>query len=589
MELFLRAWAEGDAPAQRALLDDRNSDFEAQQRQWRERLGVVASRFELTRVEEVAEDSARVTFRGVHTLRGLGEWSFESSVPVVRVGGRWLCRWSLAVLHPEARAGDRFDRTRSFGPRAALLDGRGDPLTVEGDVVTIGVIPGRVRQVEEVVSAIETHTGLERGRITRALQTGASRPGEFLPLIDVRPERYERVRPSLAPVPGVFFRRNRARLTPSEGFAAHTLGRVGEITAERLKELGEPYQVGDVVGLSGLERSQERTLAGLPSGEVRLRRASGESVLLHRFEGQAGEAVQTTLRREVQSAAEAALADVTGPSALVAVEVGTGEVLAVVSRPLNVPLNRALQGRYPPGSTFKVVSVEAQLERGLTPESPVMCPAQAAAGGFRFRNFEGAALGRTTLRRAFAESCNTAFVLLGNELPPDAMESAARRFGFDVPYDPGLPSPGATFPPPIDAAERAAASIGQGRVLATPLHMASVAAAVGAGRWRSPTLLADGASVRAEPLPSNATRSLRILLEAVVKEGTGKAAAGVPGLIGKTGSAEFGTEAPFGTHAWFIGLHGDVAFAILVEGGGTGGKVAAPIAARFASELTSKR
>ncbi|MDP2272888.1 MAG: penicillin-binding transpeptidase domain-containing protein [Archangium sp.] len=586
-ETFLRAWADGDIATQRSLAAPHAL---AEQLVWRDRLGVVASRFEIVDVDE-QPGNARVTFRGVHTLRGLGDWVVMSALELEHRKERWLVRWTPAVLHANARAGDRFDRRRSFGARAPLLDRHGVPLTVQGEVVSVGVVPGRVDRAEEVAAALQSHVQLEPSVVHGALWSGGGVPDAFVPLIDLRPERYEAVRPALAPVPGIFFRRKTLRLTPTEGFAAHTLGRVGTVTTERLAELGVPYQVGDVVGLSGLERVQERTLAGLPEGEVRLRRASGESVLLHRFEGRAGKPVSTTLDRDVQVAAEAALSEVREPAALVAVKAGSGEVLAVVSRPLGVSLNRALQGLYPPGSTFKVVTAEALLARGLTPESTVSCPATAEAGGFRFRNFDGAALGETTLRRAFAESCNTAFILLGAELKQDGVAEAARRFGFDVDYDVGLPSPRATFPAPDDPAERAAATIGQGRVLATPLHMASVAAAVGAGEWRSPSLLADpvGSPARGPRLGTGTVRSLRVLMHAVVAEGTGKAAAGVPGLIGKTGSAEFGTEAPLRTHAWFIGLQGDVAFAIIVEGGGTGGKVAAPIAARFAGALATGR
>jgi cell division protein FtsI/penicillin-binding protein 2 len=404
-------------------------------------------------------------------------------------------------------------------------------------------------------------------------------------IIDVRPERYQQVRSVLAPVPGIFFRKKAARLTPSEGFAAHTLGRVGEVTAEALAALGVPYQAGDVVGLSGLERAVERRLAGSPSGEVKLTRASGESVVLYRFEGVEGRPVRTTLRRTVQAAAEDALAGTLQPAALVAVEVDSGKVLAVVSRPLGEPLHRALTGRYPPGSTFKVVTAEALLDSGMKPDARVTCPAEAPVDGKRFRNFEGEVLGNTTLRRAFAISCNTTFILLGAQLDAEALGTAARRFGFGVAYDVGLPSPGATFPEPQNDAERAAASIGQGRVLATPLHMASVAAAVGTGVWHAPRLLADAEGGPDERLARGTPEPLRELMRAVMTEGSGRAAGGIPGLVGKTGTAEFGKVAPLQTHAWFIGLYEGIGFAVFVEAGGVGGRVAVPIAARFVQGL----
>jgi cell division protein FtsI/penicillin-binding protein 2 len=588
-QVYLEAWARNDLAAQRAVLAEVPADFDAQHTHWRQGLGILASRFEPRAVDSATEGSAVVTFRGIHTLRGLGDWEVESQLRLERREGRWRLRWTPAVLHPQARRGDSFSRLRTWGPRAPLLDADGEPLTVSGERISIGVEPRRVKSSAAVAEALQTHLGVPPERVEAVLQAASARPDKFAAIIDVHPERYQQVRPALVPVPGIFFRKKPARLPPYEGFAAHTLGRVGEVTAEALEALGAPYQAGDVVGLSGLERAVERRLAGKPSGEVRLKRASGEEVVLHRFPGQQGEPVRTTLRPDVQAAAEAALADVPQPAALVAVEAATGNVLAVVSHPLSEPLHRALTGRYPPGSTFKVVTAEALLKSGLTPDTRVPCPAEAPVDGKRFRNFEGEALGDVPLRLAFAHSCNTTFILLGAQLEMEALEEAARRFGFGVDYAVGLPSPGATFPEPQGDAERAAAAIGQGRVLATPLHMASVAAAVGAGVWRAPRLLADAPEGPEERLARGTPEALRVLMRAVMTEGTGRAAGGARGLLGKTGTAEFGRAQPPQTHAWFIGLHEGIGFAVFVEGGGVGGRVAVPIAARFLEGLAPPR
>jgi cell division protein FtsI/penicillin-binding protein 2 len=582
--VYLRAWAEGDFVTLRSLVAEPPDNLEARHQRFRDELRILSSRFEPGRVELEGE-SAVVTFRAFHLLRGLGEWELEGALRFVRREGRWWVRWSPEVLHPEAREGDRFSRTRTRSERAPLLDASGQPLTQPGEVITIGVEPRRIQSRAAVASALQAQLGVDPARLEKALSAPGVTPEHFVPLIDVRPERYQLVRPALAPVPGIFFRRKTARLSPAEGFAAHTLGRVGEVTAELLAQLGPLYQQGDTVGLFGLELAYEPRLAGSPSGEVRLTRPSGEALVLHRFEGKPGQPLHTTLRPEVQRAAEAALEGVTSPAALVAVEANTGAILAVASRPLEQPLNRALTGRYPPGSTFKVVTAEALLARGMGPESPVACAPVAAVGGKSFRNFEGEAFGNTRLRVAFAHSCNTAFVTLAAGLDTDALGAAARRFGFDVEYNAGLPSPGASFPWPRDEAEQAAAAIGQARVLATPLHMASVAAAAEAGRWRAPYLVAELAGGPTAPLATGTRAPLRTLMRAVITEGSGRAAADVVGLIGKTGTAEFGSGTPLPTHAWFIGARNGIGFAILVEGGGVGGRVAAPIAAKFATAL----
>jgi cell division protein FtsI/penicillin-binding protein 2 len=136
---------------------------------------------------------------------------------------------------------------------------------------------------------------------------------------------------------------------------------------------------------------------------------------------------------------------------------------------------------------------------------------------------------------------------------------------------------------PAGAVAHAAAMIGQDRITATPLAMAGVAAAVADGRWRAPRLLADDRSVAGPRLPAQEVATLRELMRGVVTHGTGASAlAGLPGdVIGKSGTAEFGGGDPPPTHAWFIAARGDLALAVLVERGSSGGVVAAPLAARF--------
>ncbi|MFP2927785.1 penicillin-binding transpeptidase domain-containing protein, partial [Pyxidicoccus sp. 3LG] len=114
---------------------------------------------------------------------------------------------------------------------------------------------------------------------------------------------------------------------------------------------------------------------------------------------------------------------------------------------------------------------------------------------------------------------------------------------------------------------------------------ATVAAAAESGRWRAPYLVADLEEGPSSKLTDGARAPLFAMMRSVVTEGTGQAGRNVPTLAGKTGTAEFGTGTPLPTHAWFIGFRGGIGFAVLVEDGGVGGRVAAPIAARFAASL----
>jgi cell division protein FtsI/penicillin-binding protein 2 len=137
-----------------------------------------------------------------------------------------------------------------------------------------------------------------------------------------------------------------------------------------------------------------------------------------------------------------------------------------------------------------------------------------------------------------------------------------------------------------DETEEAAAMIGQARILASPLTMAGVAAAVQAGAWRQPRLIGDDAALEGEPLPVEDAETLRTLMRSVITSGTGTALISVLGEpIGKSGTAEYGSGDPPPTHAWFIAARQGIAVAVIVEDGESGGEVAAPIVADFLSRL----
>jgi len=340
--------------------------------------------------------------------------------------------------------------------------------------------------------------------------------------------------------------------------------------------------------VSGLQAAFEQQLAGRPAGAVQVLDATGEVArTVARFPGRAPEPVRTTLDPAIQTSAELALADTLQPAALVAIDVATGDVRAVVSRPAG-GFARALVGRYPPGSTFKIITTTAALAAGITPEEVIDCPPSLDVDGRVFTNAEDEALGPIPLAVAFAHSCNTAFINLAGRLSDTQLEAAAANYGFGAGDEAelGLPSFGGSFPVPSGPVDHAAAALGQGRVEASPLQMAEVAAAVAGGAWRPSRLLADTPPGPIRALDPTVATSLQQMMALAVADGTGRAA-NLPGspVHGKTGTAEFGTEAPPRTHAWFIGYRDGLAFAVLVEDAGFGGEVAAPIAARFLASL----
>jgi hypothetical protein len=313
---------------------------------------------------------------------------------------------------------------------------------------------------------------------------------------------------------------------------------------------------------------------------IELRDGDGPLRLVKVFGVKKARTIRTTLDRRLQAAAEKAVTATPDQAAIVAVQPSSGEILAVAD---GLGGLGTFTGLYPPGSTFKVVTAGALVADGADVGTGADCPASVVTAQRTIRNDEDHALGRTTLRGAFAASCNTTFARLGVErLGAAKLAASARRFGFGARIAPGVGAAQGSFPDPGSGAELAEAAIGQGRVQASPLLMATVAAAVADGSWRAPRLLPEKAIREVgggvpDPRPVPGTPALGTMMRAVVTEGTA-AGAGLPDAVaGKTGTAEFGG----GSHAWFIGYRADVAFAVFVSAGGSGPKVAAPLAARF--------
>ncbi|GGL14958.1 penicillin-binding transpeptidase domain-containing protein [Planomonospora parontospora] len=289
---------------------------------------------------------------------------------------------------------------------------------------------------------------------------------------------------------------------------------------------------------------------------------------------------RTTISQAVQAAAARALDGVGQPAAIVAVDVPTGQVRAVAD---TLGARGAFAGLYPPGSTFKAVTAAALLRTGLTPDSPVPCPATyTIPNGRSFDNDGGADHGTVPLATAFALSCNTTFAQQARErLRGGGLRAeAADRFGFRE-------KPGASTCRIQEAAtadDLGADAIGQHSVLASPLCMAEVAAAVASGTWR-PAITTEQPPADAPapvPLDEGVAAGLRAMMSAAVTRGTAAQAGLPPDTAGKTGTAEV---TGMRSHAWFIGYRGDLAFAVLVRNGGSGAAVAAPIAARFLHAL----
>ena len=531
-------------------------------------------------------------------------------------------------------------------PRGILFDRHGVPLVDNRPAFTLSFIPRELPRDDEGRDAVLGRVASLLHIPYQDLSEAVSKvPSDSLLPVRVRRgltlTEVAKIEEWKLELPGVITEVEPQRVYPTSRFAAHLLGYVREASDEQLKQ--GRYRRGEMVGQSGLERLLDEYLRGQDGGERIEVDAMGRPVRrVQATEPHAGAQVITTVDRGIQEAAERAMEGLAG--AVVVMDPRNGDVLAMVSTPAfeidrftgtidrdawlrvvqdpNFPLlNRTIQTQYAPGSVFKIVVAAAGLqERSITPLDRIYCNGEFHLGTATFKDWKEGGHGTVDLHHAIAQSCNIFFYEAGLKIGGAAIVKYAGAFGFGQPTAidlPGeksglLPRPqsvrsrqGKTmaFPP----GETVNMSIGQGTVLVTPMQIARFMAAVSNGGvlWR-PRLVqrverqdqvvwSDQGQVAGHvELSPVVWAFLRQSLWAVVNDNGTGAAAKIPGLdiAGKTGTAQMiaKSKAEKGQdHAWFASFAPvkapEVVVIVLVERGGKGGQVAAPIARKILNAI----
>jgi hypothetical protein len=349
---------------------------------------------------------------------------------------------------------------------------------------------------------------------------------------------------------------------------------------------GKPLDPVAVPLLAGAIKGQVQPAGKAPIQVVLLDKTGAEAEKFFGAEAKATPSVTATVSVATQKAAQAAVDSAPGAAIVVAIQPSTGGILAVAQNAAAGSSPKALNGLYPPGSTFKVVTATALLNEGKAGiDTVVPCPGRQTIGTRSIKNadFE---LPDGPLRTAFAQSCNTTFAALAADLPGGSLPAAAAQFGFAADFEiPGISTQTGRVQPARATPEQVENSIGQGTVQASPFGLALMTATVAKGSAVTPRLFTGVDTVvktgyQGPPAPT--VKALRTMMREVVTVGRANALAKYGAVAGKTGTAQFGDGTH--SHGWFAGYRGDIAFAVLVEDAGSAAP-AVDVAGKFLAAI----
>ncbi|MFC4910403.1 penicillin-binding transpeptidase domain-containing protein [Actinomadura gamaensis] len=580
---FLVAWEVGNYPAAAGHTTGADrAQVAAALGGVRSQLDAASLKLDMTKIVKNGK-TATAQFAVKIDLGENGEpWTYTSSMNLLQMGDGWKIRWDPSIIHPLLRQGQRLAVVTQVPARASIQDQNARTVLKAVPADLVGVVPGQLRNPKATIDQMVKTTKIEGGRRLdgeRLLGRVQSAPPQaFLPLLTLQRSSGDTLIERLKRVDGLQFKVVSAPIQSQ--FAPEVVGELGAATADRLQQVGAPYQPGDTIGVSGLQLLLQRRLAGTPSIEVVAQDASGSSVTpLHSWPGKDPAPVVTTLDRKIQPRADQALADVKYPASLVVVRPGTGDVLAVANHRTH-GRDMAMEGHYPPGMAFSFVTADALLQNGVTKDTQAECPATANVGGQTVSNPSGKAARTSTLERDFSVTCATTLAQLATRLPPQALTQSAARFGIGKDWGGIFPSYGGTVPTPSNDGQKALVATGQGGVTTSPLAMAAAAAAVSSGLWRPPFITKDPVdtpSAQAQPLNPIAAGDLKRMVRRAVQTGSSKDANVTSGgqVSGVSAVVNYQEGGQTKTVSWFVGFRDDMAFAIAVEGRVNAAKIAA--------------
>ena len=494
-------------------------------------------------VTSTAEDDGAGTF-GLDTTWKFGpqkqiEWNYRADGRAVSAGDDWKIQWDATTVAPGLDKGPLSFSTLVPQPAARVLDRTGAELLTQHVVTLVDLAPGAdVNAVAALLNPIAP-------TITPESLAGELASGKPVTAVTLRDEDLAPIEAALTALPNVTLRPQTRLLATDRALTSPTLSGLSDLWQQRM-DAADGWAVTAQTA-AGAQRvgGQDAT----PVGDI-----------------------AATLDIGMQRAAESALAPLPTPAALVAIQPSTGNLLAVAQNaPADAQGPLALTGLYPPGSTFKTVTVSAALQAGQVSADTVLgCPGTENIEGRQIPNDDEFDLGEVPLHTAFAKSCNTTMGRLAVNLPPDGLTKAAAQLGLGLDFTaPGMTTVTGSVPVADTSALRVEEGIGQGKVTASPFGMALVAATLAHGSVPMPAIVA-GQPATADrtptPLPAGVDGQIKAMMAETVSGGTATQLQDIPGMLGKTGTAEYvGPDGVQRAHGWFVGIHDDLALAVFVS------------------------
>ncbi|MSP11494.1 MAG: hypothetical protein EXR62_00920 [Chloroflexi bacterium] len=441
----------------------------------------------------------------------------------------WRIDWAPNLIFKEITGTNLIHLFLSIHPRGQIRDRMGAQLTADDTLVTIGVVPERIKDEGDLLQRLSSALKVPSDTV-KSKYVNAGRPDWFMPIREYRLDDFKAIEGQITSIPGVSVQENRIRGYPFGAIAAQTLGYLNEISAKELETMAFlGYREGDQVGKQGLERWGEKYLAGQRGGSLTVITPAGEIVeRIQRKDAEPAYDLQTTLDLKLQQATEKALGDQVG--AVVVMDPKSGDVLSLVSHPSFNPaeisagmtvtragellqdpklpfLNRTTQNTYPPAALFQLVTMATAVEKGWAqPDQTFACGGSwtGLGGGTPLQDPVPAGHAQVNLVQGFAEGCKIPFYELGKTLfakDPKSLSAVAMALGMgratgiwqfenrEVAPESGKvvgdeePGrvPGGDPSKPVDLAGAVNMAVGQGDLKVTPLQVATWFSAIANG------------------------------------------------------------------------------------------------------------